>query len=505
MAFAINPEERFAAYNAQMCLALGRQVRDDLHEKLGAANRATEGRDRETTAGLKYRPEPLLACGLVAGIRYCHTADAPDHMGRQLYFSDARSKAMRMVKAWIAAGVRLGVNLGNVVDQRCGIQRKHEMALQNIKGVLCDDYKTGTWRFRLAERHSENMFRADVLSLFGEHDLAHFSLGELAENFRMPADRSEDDCLYHTSMCPGGWRLIFVDTNDVSTRSSLLSKRNEAREWLDKARRPGRPTLDSRCGALGKTQLKWLEGQLMSAKHAGDRAILFSHSPLNEMVARQGGEPELICWNFKQVMDVIFSVSDVVVCCISGQQMSGGHGLDDMSRKGRGRVHHLAIRNAVAEPSDADCFGILQLFENSVVLQGYGGVKPITISCPTEGEAEAILAKSEAQQKTWHQQAETQRKLDKFQAKQEVEERLAKELRQEEEAALEVDKEERRLWRIAEAGAAIERQKEKERIALEYAGKAAALEEASSEGQMENQQISHEGGDGRAGGQGDQE
>ena len=122
MAFAINPEERFAAYNAQMCLALGRQVRDDLHEKLGAANRATEGRDRETTAGLKYRPEPLLACGLVAGIRYCHTADAPDHMGRQLYFSDARSKAMRMVKAWIAAGVRLGVNLGNVVDQRCGIR-----------------------------------------------------------------------------------------------------------------------------------------------------------------------------------------------------------------------------------------------------------------------------------------------------------------------------------------------------------------------------------------------
>ena len=49
----------------------------------------------------------------------------------------------------IHTGVRLGVNLGNMVDQRCGIQRKHEIAMQNIKGVLCDDYKSGTWRFRL--------------------------------------------------------------------------------------------------------------------------------------------------------------------------------------------------------------------------------------------------------------------------------------------------------------------------------------------------------------------
>jgi hypothetical protein len=49
---------------------------------------------------------------------------------------------------------------------------------------------------------------------------------------------------------------------------------------------------------------------------------------------------------------------------------------------GRGRVHHLGIQNAISEQDGVACFGILQLFENRIVLQGYGGVKPLTISCP---------------------------------------------------------------------------------------------------------------------------
>jgi len=129
MAFAIEKEERFAAYNAQMCLVHSRRVREQLGDDFvsdsaavhpvpatcvcapraqtgprrrgggavcaratgsdgavlpGAplqedAQLAREGRDREATAGLKSKPFPLLTCGLVAGIRHCHTPDATDH------------------------------------------------------------------------------------------------------------------------------------------------------------------------------------------------------------------------------------------------------------------------------------------------------------------------------------------------------------------------------------------------------------------------------------------
>ncbi len=46
--------------------------------------------------------------------------------------------------------MRLAVNLGNIVDQSC--RNEKNLALRNIKGVLCDDYKAGTWRFRLQVR-----------------------------------------------------------------------------------------------------------------------------------------------------------------------------------------------------------------------------------------------------------------------------------------------------------------------------------------------------------------
>ena len=118
MAFAIEKEERFAVYNAQMCLVHARRVREQLRDDFvlsplphkhrpapcpparmclcavahtdGAALPAAfiqedaqlvrEGRDRQITEGLKSTPVPLLTCGLVAGIRHCHTPDAPDHL-----------------------------------------------------------------------------------------------------------------------------------------------------------------------------------------------------------------------------------------------------------------------------------------------------------------------------------------------------------------------------------------------------------------------------------------
>ena len=77
MSFAIEKEERFAAYNAQMCLAHARNVRQELQDKLEQTQRTREGRDRETTVGLTSKPVPIFACGVVAGLRHCHTIDAP--------------------------------------------------------------------------------------------------------------------------------------------------------------------------------------------------------------------------------------------------------------------------------------------------------------------------------------------------------------------------------------------------------------------------------------------
>jgi hypothetical protein len=190
------------------------------------------------------------------------------------------------------------------------------------------------------------------------------------------------------------------------------------------------------------------------------------------MVARQGGDTDLVCWNYRQVMDVIFSVSGVVVCCVSGQQLNGGYSVDDMTRKGRGRVHHIAIRNAISEPSGVACFGILELFENSLVIQGYGGVNSITVSCPTDKEAKLLLAKEATHVAQLKAKAELHQQQEIFAAKQANELALKAAMETEEEAALLVDAEMRKLWLIAEEAAALERKREQERLAALYAGEA---------------------------------
>jgi hypothetical protein len=190
------------------------------------------------------------------------------------------------------------------------------------------------------------------------------------------------------------------------------------------------------------------------------------------MVARQGGDADLVCWNYRQVMDVIFSVSGVVVCCVSGQQLNGGYSVDDMTRKGRGRVHHIAIRNAISEPSGVACFGILEFFENSLVIQGYGGVNSITVSCPTDNEAKILLAKEATHVAQLKAKAELHQQQEIFAAKQANELALKAAMEKEEEAALLVDAEMRKLWLIAEEAAALERKREQERLAAFYAGEA---------------------------------
>lgn len=97
----------------------------------------------------------------------------------------------------------------------------------------------------------------------------------------------------------------------------------------------GQPVLVTNCGAIGTSQLKWLHEELLAARASRDRVLVLSHCTLNLTVARQvyvssslkfyntttappvvttawrksnltcscpqGGEPEMICWNYKQV------------------------------------------------------------------------------------------------------------------------------------------------------------------------------------------------------------
>ena len=86
----------------------------------------------------------------------------------------------------------------------------------------------------------------------------------------------------------------------------------------------------------------------------------------------------------------------------------------DLNVVSRGRVHHLGVRNAVAEAAGNDCFGVLEFFENRLELRGYGGLKSLTLSCPTVEAAKALIAHEEAAALLLEKQAKTQRQEETF-------------------------------------------------------------------------------------------
>ena len=98
MAFAIEKEERFAAFNAQMCIIGARRVREERQAILEEAQLDREGCTRETSAGLTHRPLPLLSVGVVAGIRHCQQPDAPDRLGGSV----ALDQSLRTDRGWFS-------------------------------------------------------------------------------------------------------------------------------------------------------------------------------------------------------------------------------------------------------------------------------------------------------------------------------------------------------------------------------------------------------------------
>ncbi|KAJ1494171.1 hypothetical protein T484DRAFT_1766271 [Baffinella frigidus] len=345
-----------------------------------------DGQNTGERYGLAGKEPAAIVLGLMAGVRFNADSDTPnsvDEKGNTLYYPDARPKARltghvlaadrsrprgkvsRALAAWAAAGVRGAISLGNIIDRGNGMMRTRKavaemlsthdahaegrggdavyvrgvqephVAMEAVAEMLSTfaEFKSHTWRWRLSHVHSENVFRSAVLHVPGEHDLAYASVEEVTDLMGFSTYTS-------SRQSPPGHAYHMVASPD-------LEKREEARAFLDKKRRQGGDATVSG-GAVGRTQLTWLReqltwlrDQLASAGAAGDKAVVFSYAPLSESLARQG-DASLVCWNCKEVMEVMFAFSGVVpLCltqvmevmfafpgvvplCLSGQQLLGG-------------------------------------------------------------------------------------------------------------------------------------------------------------------------------------
>ena len=173
-------------------------------------------------------------------------------------------------------------------------------------------------------------------------------------------------------------RLVALDTYDVSTAgwpeghpkraaaAAMLATGRAAREepFLD------HPELN---GGVGPEQLAWLETVLADAAAVGEMVVVFSHAPLYPPVSMDG---YAVCWNHAEVRAVLRDAGPTVVLCLSGHDHEGAMRVEWVpAGDPTHAICHLCLEAALEAPVGEECHGVLEIFEDKLIVRGAGGVK----------------------------------------------------------------------------------------------------------------------------------
>jgi manganese-dependent ADP-ribose/CDP-alcohol diphosphatase len=123
-------------------------------------------------------------------------------------------------------------------------------------------------------------------------------------------------------------------------------------------------------GALGPTQLEWLEGELESTRRDNEnnpkshqRVVILSHQPIHP----DSANPVCLIWNYDAVLELLREYSDVVVASFAGHAHKGGYCLDEASG-----IHFRVVEAVLESKPPTKTFGVLNVYQDRLHLVGYG-------------------------------------------------------------------------------------------------------------------------------------
>lgn len=266
---------------------------------------------------------PALRIGAIADCQY---ADEDDNGERRYRLSPA--KLREAVETFRREPVDFAVHLGDFIDKDW----------ESFATVLPIARQLGRpWHFVL-----------------GNHDLlvAEDRKLQVPERLGMPAR--------YYSFVQRDWLFVVLDGNDVSTYGWPQGSPELAAALRLKAARF--PDASAWSGAIGATQLAWLDGVLSKADAAGRKAILMCHFPL-------WPENPNTLWNAAEVMARI-EPHPCVKLWLDGHNHDGNYGV-------RAGIHYLNLRGMLDTAMTA--YAVLDLFDDRIAVRGFGREQDFTL------------------------------------------------------------------------------------------------------------------------------
>ncbi len=265
-------------------------------------------------------PSPIRF-GIIADAQY---ADCPP--GGRRHYRNSLGKLVACAADFNARDLAFVVHLGDLIDR--------DFASYDKALAAC------------------GRFNAPVRYVLGNHE---FSV--VPERKAEVRDLLGVGCGYY-DFAHAGWRFIVLDGNDISVYAHApgSEKRRAAEALRQKLSAAGRKNIAPYTGAMGQTQLAWLDRTLAATEKAGEKAVLFSHPPV---WPKHG----INLWNDQELL-AILDAHPCVAAYINGHHHAGMYGV-------RNGVHYLTLR-AMVETADRTSYAVVEATSAQMNILGIG-------------------------------------------------------------------------------------------------------------------------------------
>ncbi|KAK9814127.1 hypothetical protein WJX72_000984 [[Myrmecia] bisecta] len=283
---------------------------------------------------------PLFSFGVVADTQYGDLEDTHDE-GRTQRYREVPAKLQAAVADWTSSPARLAfiLTLGDIIQGNTS-QAATQADLDVILGALAP------------------LAAVPVHHVLGNHCLS-LARQSIQEQLGIPAS-------YYMVQLPAHWRLIVLDTTEMSGHSGYPETSQQGREA--KAYQDSHPMSErdrqmaSWNGGIASEQMKWLQGQLHQAKQAGEQVIMACHHQFGQGAAR----PTHYAWNWREISQVTLD-SSVVRLVLCGHDHEGGNAC----HKG---THFVTLEAMLEAPPDSNAYATVDIFNDRIQILGQGSV-----------------------------------------------------------------------------------------------------------------------------------
>eukprot|EP00656_Telonema_subtile_P045607 TRINITY_DN51863_c0_g1_i1.p1 TRINITY_DN51863_c0_g1~~TRINITY_DN51863_c0_g1_i1.p1 ORF type:complete len:323 (+),score=72.66 TRINITY_DN51863_c0_g1_i1:84-1052(+) len=312
--------------------------------------------------------------------QYADIENATSFSGSETrYYRCGLSVAKEAVACWNARDLKFVGQLGDLIDgQNSGTYGQ---------GVAFKDQPKSDSAF--AEVFEE--LQRCVVPMYhavGNHELYNFDWEGLSARLNIPGRHkvSEDGEFYFSFSPHPGWTFIMLNPYKVSLMQPKDNAGYEEAEALMLERNPndvlsgqgnvnyfdGMQGPEMRFvpfnGGLGKDQREWLAQTVRYAAAAGDKIVILTHIPIDH----RSSSHKTVLYDAPEVLDILKQQGKgAVVAVLAGHSHSGGYAKDETG------CHHVVLRAPLTHQT---CYGVMQIFEDRMVLEGIGAQTSFTMS-----------------------------------------------------------------------------------------------------------------------------